>query len=184
MYQRTDRWVKINEYVLKILKLPKNNITIGIEDSVEVLPDMFYSKDFETLRDSVRKIKQKARSKCFHSFLFPFCSLLLLSLLLVSCFFLPFCFYFSFLFSLVLHSFPFSFHLPWLFSLICSFLSFPFLSSSHCFFILPLLVFSLLILSFPIPLFQWQSKPDNWRKGTYSCSAQLISFEINCFDGL
>ena len=139
----------MNEYVSKILKLPKNNITIGIEDSVEYLPKKLYALNFEHLRDSLRKIKQKARSKCFHSFLFPFCSLLLLSLLLVSCFSLPFCFYFSFLFSLVLHSFPFSFYLPCLFSLIRSFfLSFHFLFSLHCFFILPLLVFSLLILIF------------------------------------
>ena len=169
----------------KILKLPNNNITIGIEDSVEYLPPKLYRLNFEHLRDSVRKIKQKTRSKCFHSFLFPFCSLLLLSLLLVSCFSLPFCFYFSFLFFLVLHPFPFSFNLPCLFSVISSFfLSFPFLlslllySSPSCFFV------AYSYFSFPIPLFQWRSEPDNWREGTYSCSAQLISFEINCFDGL
>ena len=30
---------------------------------------------------------------------------------------------------------------------------------------------------------QWRSKLDNWG-GIYSCSAQLMSFEIDCFHGL
>ena len=107
VYQKTDRWVKINEYVSKILKLPKNNITIGIEDSVEYLPHKLYKLDFEHLRYSIRRIKQKARSKCFHSFLFPSCSLSFFSLLLASNLSVYFPFFgtflsFSFLF---LHSF-------------------------------------------------------------------------------
>ena len=129
--------------MLKILKLPKNNITIGIEDSVEYL----YPLDFETLRDSVRKIKQKARSKCFHSFLFSFCSLLLLSItrfLFLSSFFvftsrscsLLSCIHFRFLFiSLVVFRslVPSFFHSPF-YSLYIVFLFFPFLFF-HCLFL-------------------------------------------------
>ena len=107
--------MKINEYVSKILKLPKNNITIGIEDSVVFSPDMFYSKDFKTLRASLAKIKQKARSKCSYSFcpsFFSFSFISFLSLLFFPILHLFVSFIHSFFFlspSLFIISFCFSF---------------------------------------------------------------------------
>ena len=119
MYQKTDRWVKINEYVSKILKLPKNNITVGIEDSVEYLPKKFYKLDFENLRDSVRKIKQKARSKCLYSFCLIFFFLSFIPFFISSCFlsysfflyfFCSFIFFFLFISRLLCSLFRSVFH--------------------------------------------------------------------------
>ena len=101
----------------KILKLPKNNITIGIEDSVEFLPNKFYKGDFETLQDSVTKIKQKARSKCSYSFCPTFFSFSFI------CFFISsflscssFIYFFSFIFFFLPPSLFFmSFFIPILF---------------------------------------------------------------------
>ena len=160
VYQKTDRWIKINDYVSKILKLPNNNITIGIEHSVEYLPRKLFTMDFEHLRVSVAKIKQKARSKCFDALLFPSCVLFSFFSFFIPRFLSFFSFFLlllcSFLF-LFPHSFPFIFFafflsISFFFLSFFVFLPFPsFLySSPSCLFISCSSYFS-----FPIPSFQW-----------------------------
>ena len=149
VYQKTDRWIKINDYVSKILKLPNNNITIGIEHSVEYLPRKLFTMDFEHLRVSVAKIKQKARSKCFDALLFPSCvlfsffsffiprflSFFSFFLLLLCSFFIPAFISFHLLRLFFIHQFllPFLFRFSSL-SIVSLFL--PFLSFYFLFFLL------------------------------------------------